>query len=306
MTGCKKYHQLINLAVDGEISAYDEKLLNEHLLTCPECSSLLDVYKRISAELTNMQAEPPERLVSDIMREVRQQSKKKAGRIAVFGRVAVSLAAVVIMVIAVNKVMPIKDMQEAADYSTTFMLNKVDPQPRLEVFYTPAIVYTNKIEIDAKEKESDAGVLDDGIPAPEQQVEEDTVAPASLAGTGQEQKAENIEGVVDEASETSAIPEPAETPKNEHSSSSQFGIDLRAKDIWASNSFDKAYYCVAVINDTSAGELSGYEQLSKSDSEIYYKVPVDIIEKFQKNKSLTEIMYNNNKAEYGIVIMKLS
>ena len=307
MTGCKKYHELINLAVDGEISAHDEKQLNAHLLACPECSSLLDVFKRISAELSDMQVEPPQGLVSGVMREIRRQTKRKGNRLAVFGRVAASFAAVVIMVIAANRVLPIKDMQEAAGYNAVVVLNKVDPHPRLEVFNTPAFNYAEKIDIDVK-KETDDGALEESIPLPNSGRKRKS-PPVIPEGAGQEHDVEGIGNMkVDEAavSTTSQITEPTETPKSSYSSSSKFGIDLRAKDIWAANSFSKAYYCVAVINDTSAGELSGYEQLSKSDSEIYYKVPVEIIEEFQRNKSLTEIMYNNNKAEYGIVIMKIN
>lgn len=307
MKGCEKFHELISLAVDGEISVNDEKLLNAHLSVCSECASLLELYKMISAELSDMQAEPPDMLASDIMKEIKKQSKRRSGRFTMFSRAVASLAAVVVIVIAANEVLPIQDMREAAAYNAAFMPNKIDSQPQMAVFSTPVIIYTDKTETDVQESESYAGALN-GNAAPAQQMiekERDDSADALPDQAEQLQAAGNVDYIEEAVPEATATPAPAETPKTGYTSSSRFGVDLRAKEIWTSNSFEKAYYCVAVINETSAGELSGYEQLSKSDSEIYYKVPVDIIDKFQKNKALTEIMYNNNNAEYGIVIMKL-
>lgn len=310
MTGCERYHELISLSIDGEISEQERKILNSHLMVCPECRSLLEYFKRLSDEISDMQAEPPEMLASEIMKEIKRQSKRSMGRFAAFGRTAAVFAVIAIAVISVAKIMPLQDIRGSSDNNEIFMWSKVDTQQKLEVFSTPSYNYYNySIDLADELINAASGGAALGVTAePQEQDIEYGSAQASAQNDVEPEKIEEppaevlyVTGEADSAAD--AQPAATETPN--YSYSSPFGIDLRAKDIWASNSFDKAYYCVAVISGTAAGDLTGYEQLSKSDNEIYYKVPVDIIEKFQENKSFTEILYNNKKASYGIVILKI-
>lgn len=71
MRKCDKYRELMNLALDDAITEYERKRLNDHLASCPECRLVNEALKSISEAISEDMVEPPERLVKNVMSEIK-------------------------------------------------------------------------------------------------------------------------------------------------------------------------------------------------------------------------------------------
>lgn len=75
---CEEYRELAALLPDGELSQEEENDLRAHTETCPECRCCLTDYDVLSCALREFDAEPPELLVSAVLRDL-QSSRSKRG-----------------------------------------------------------------------------------------------------------------------------------------------------------------------------------------------------------------------------------
>lgn len=299
MTSCEYFNELVCLAFDNEIDPQEEKILKAHLEICPECNSLFEAYGRLSENLTAAQVEPPELLASEIMQKVRRISGRKRRRIAEIARVAAFAAVIVAVIFAADMIVPMGDksatFENAAHNQEDNLFYSMAEESLLPAFDADAAHRIVPVEAEEnKESESDRGNSDKEYTETE------------LGGRPDEtHNQENSDQLNKEVEEIESEAAPSEPAPSSYGFSNMFEYDTQARDIWVSNSFEKVYYCVATISNIAADELIGYEQLSKSDKQIYYKVPVDVIEIFQEKKSFSEILFNNRDAEYGIVIVNL-
>lgn len=98
MTGHEPFEELITEKLDGVISAEGDKLLSDHLASCPECAEL---YRLLSGarDALAFEAEPPKELLPGVMKAVRAEKSRKKIRVrALTGALAAAavLAAVIL------------------------------------------------------------------------------------------------------------------------------------------------------------------------------------------------------------------
>ena len=77
---CEEAILLISGRLDAENTAEEEALLNDHLASCPSCSSLWQQLRTIDRDLQGLQEEVPADLHADIMDEVRKQARRRRVR----------------------------------------------------------------------------------------------------------------------------------------------------------------------------------------------------------------------------------
>ena len=86
MKNCEYYEELIGAALDGEITAEEDKELRAHLESCEACRSFYEAMQAISGT-DDALGDVPEDFTANVMARVRETAapaekpaKKKAGR----------------------------------------------------------------------------------------------------------------------------------------------------------------------------------------------------------------------------------
>lgn len=94
---CDYYMELISAAIDGELTADEERVLNEHLESCEKCRKIKEEYEFISSVTAEnaVMVEPPETLLEGVMGHVRQSGKYKKRHYGRYLGLAASLAVVI-------------------------------------------------------------------------------------------------------------------------------------------------------------------------------------------------------------------
>lgn len=104
MTECGDIRKMIPAHVDGALSPGEERLVREHLASCPECSRVFADLKRTRELVGGLaEVEPPPWLAQKIMAHVKDEAQKEAGifkRLFYPLRVKVPLQTVAAMLIA--------------------------------------------------------------------------------------------------------------------------------------------------------------------------------------------------------------
>lgn len=78
---CKDYVLFMSGHIDGTNSQKDEKTLQSHLVTCPQCRQTLEEMKANDCILQSNTLVPPERILKNVMASVRNDAKKKTNSI---------------------------------------------------------------------------------------------------------------------------------------------------------------------------------------------------------------------------------
>jgi len=102
MSKCTEYVAMMGAYLEGELSAEDRALLEEHLLSCPECRQHLEGLKKFIEVLSELEDEPPAGLAESIIEKIRLE-KKNRGILTLLRRhtfpVVAAAAAVFVLVV---------------------------------------------------------------------------------------------------------------------------------------------------------------------------------------------------------------
>jgi len=102
MSGCTYFQELISRVLDGELSPDEQETLNGHLSGCTECRALYQSFRALSGALSGDLEEPPERLRYAVMAELRRAEIKKKNRLSRPGKVLLSAAACVALIVGLS------------------------------------------------------------------------------------------------------------------------------------------------------------------------------------------------------------
>jgi len=121
---CSKYHELISARLDGEISKEDERLLEEHLASCGECSAFYKSMIELQHSLKNWHNE---KLPANIESAVLERAVSHPGHNPIsrlfrnhyrIPRVVAWGALLLILVLAVNDIIPVFNSGDGKIQST--------------------------------------------------------------------------------------------------------------------------------------------------------------------------------------------
>jgi len=70
MNNCIEMLELISAYIDNEISESDKTALEAHLSTCESCSAALELYKEMSASISESAISAPESLCGSVMEKI--------------------------------------------------------------------------------------------------------------------------------------------------------------------------------------------------------------------------------------------
>lgn len=76
MSECSRIQELISALVDGEVSESEKTEIEKHVEVCPECKAMLAAFTAVSESLSALE-EVPEGIHEGIMREVKNEGKRK-------------------------------------------------------------------------------------------------------------------------------------------------------------------------------------------------------------------------------------
>lgn len=98
MRDCSEYDIMLSARLDGELSEDEERELEEHLASCPECRKYLRLLETVRDGLKEDLPAPPETLAQGIMYKVGLEKKRGRLLYGAFGRWT-AMAAVICIVI---------------------------------------------------------------------------------------------------------------------------------------------------------------------------------------------------------------
>jgi hypothetical protein len=75
VNSCNEIYELLSASYDSELNDSDEKIVREHLATCPECLALLEIFREISSGVQGSVTSAPDSLRENVMREINKASK---------------------------------------------------------------------------------------------------------------------------------------------------------------------------------------------------------------------------------------
>lgn len=96
---CNDYILLLSGHIDGLNSKKDEKTLESHLAVCPQCRQALEEMKANDTILKNESLTPPDRVLKNVMTQVRKDAKKKHRRMVNYIASFAAAAAVICLVL---------------------------------------------------------------------------------------------------------------------------------------------------------------------------------------------------------------
>lgn len=76
MSECTRIQELISALVDGKVSESEKAEIDKHVEACSECKAMLAAFTAVSESLAELE-EMPENLHESIMREVKNEGKRK-------------------------------------------------------------------------------------------------------------------------------------------------------------------------------------------------------------------------------------
>lgn len=101
MSECTRIQELISAIVDGEVSEGEKAEIEKHVEACPECKTMLAAFTAVSESLSELE-EMPENLHESIMREVKNEGKKKKSPLLKILPLAACLVLVIFTAFSLN------------------------------------------------------------------------------------------------------------------------------------------------------------------------------------------------------------
>ncbi len=87
MTACRNIEEMMSAYLDGEVSPDEERLVREHLASCPGCRATLEDLRRTATLVKGLEeVEPPPWLAQKIMAHVKDEAEKEEG-VGIFRRI---------------------------------------------------------------------------------------------------------------------------------------------------------------------------------------------------------------------------
>ena len=78
MNRCKECEMLISVYIDGELSASEKMLVEDHLKSCRDCSALFSLYRDISTSIAQSCAQAPPSLNNNVMKMIKSPLSRDA------------------------------------------------------------------------------------------------------------------------------------------------------------------------------------------------------------------------------------
>ena len=157
---CSDIQQRLSAYIEGNVSAEEEGLIEEHLKACQQCNeSLADLKKTLEYVQNLEEIEPPPWLKQKVMARVRSEAEAKRGifqRIFYPLHIKLPIEALAVIVIAVTTIYVFKTMQ-----------------PELELIKAPSEEVSPRVILAEKEKHP---ALDEGKPLPARPAEKFMIA----------------------------------------------------------------------------------------------------------------------------------
>lgn len=127
MRDCEYYREKISCLIDGELNEQDTAEIMAHIAGCSECRALYNAFSAISSAAAESMVEPPERIVPDVMREVKAINAKKKRGVWIKSLSAAACIALVVLVGAKSGMFnaPEADKMGATDDAADASLNGV-------------------------------------------------------------------------------------------------------------------------------------------------------------------------------------
>lgn len=98
---CEQYTEWISAALDGECTAEERRLLEEHLAVCPRCAQLFDTLSRQTDCLRSLDCRVPDDLKQNIMENLPARESAKRGKVLSWKRWVPAVAAACLVLVAV-------------------------------------------------------------------------------------------------------------------------------------------------------------------------------------------------------------
>lgn len=97
---CRDFRKMLSREIDGEIDRADEASLAAHLEVCESCRRAREALGEATALHRDLvELEPPRTLVTDVMASIEEPERR--GRLTGFFKVAVPIAAAVVLVLGI-------------------------------------------------------------------------------------------------------------------------------------------------------------------------------------------------------------
>jgi len=97
---CKKFRELVNLAVDNEITASDKDLLKAHLNSCPECRKYMADMKKMVTATRKIQFKVPPYIENRIMASIRHEEPAKTPSFKLIPSLSYAASFAVVMLVS--------------------------------------------------------------------------------------------------------------------------------------------------------------------------------------------------------------
>ena len=118
------FQDLISEKLDGVISAADDRALADHLASCPDCRELFALLSD-AHEALELQADPPDGLVAEVMTAVRAEKARRKLRIRSLA--GILAAAAVLTAVVIPAAVRARSPEEAGDFvAAPFSMVKSD------------------------------------------------------------------------------------------------------------------------------------------------------------------------------------
>lgn len=265
MSECEKYNTLISASVDGELSIDDKVELNEHLRSCRQCRSYLEMMEKMSSVLKECAEEPPENLTRWIMADIKPEKRRFFGA---YGRYTAIAAIICLAVLGTSVLRP-------------WLSGKSGDMKNAENAPPSAL----SADTGAGGEEFDHAYVSD------------------FSGLAAENSIETDADVEEVYPEYDSVPMADQSDRGEPDAA-MFGEEQsRGLSRYMSLDYDEKFYEVAVIYGSVPEEILECELLLDEDGEKDYKVPKELMQSLEAEGRFEEIYYDDLVARYGLVII---
>ncbi len=283
VSDCAKYNTLISAAADGELGIDEKVQLEEHLRSCEQCRSYLEMMRKMSAALRDSAEEPPEKLSEWIMADVKLHNTRRI--FGAYGRYTALAAVLCLVILGAAALRP-----RLAAGKNAMKSASPDAAPMSVSAEKSAVGDTGSAYGYADEETYDD--LADGADGPMQAVNEaaDPEAVYAYAADTAENAEEDYE----------ADGQPAQAEPGD--ALSEFDTSRGYKK-YAAADYDEKFFEVAVIYGEAPEELADCEILLSEGEQTDYRVPKELMQSLGSEGAFSEIYFDDLLGEYGLVIV---
>jgi hypothetical protein len=120
---CERIRERLSSLIEGDLSRSEEKMIKEHLSSCPECQKNFETFKKTMNWLHSVEElEAPERFLTEIYQKMkdRKRMKSRHGWVQRLSRMnlpaqAVAMVAIVFVVLYITKIIPMETTHSKKD-----------------------------------------------------------------------------------------------------------------------------------------------------------------------------------------------